>query len=126
MKVLVTGGRAWVDLAPVQRELEALPKGTILIHGACRGADNTADWMAGDVEIPDSDSLHGDLMGPGYTYNAKQQMVLETKEQMRKKGVRSPDEAEALAQTFAYPVNINERTDISKMRKGRPTDWRTA
>ncbi len=45
MKVLVAGSRSWVDLAPIQRELRALPKGTILIHGACRGADNTADYV---------------------------------------------------------------------------------
>lgn len=48
MKVLVTGSRHWLELAPVRRELAALPSGTILVHGACRGADNTAD-LAGRI-----------------------------------------------------------------------------
>lgn len=84
-----------------------------------------AEWLKSDrpVQIPDSDSLHADLMAPGYTHNMRQQKVLQTKEQMRKEGIRSPDEAEALALTFAYPINTDQ-TRQSGYRK-RQTDWRT-
>lgn len=39
MKVLVTGSRGWDDIKTVADALEQLPSGTILVHGACRGAD---------------------------------------------------------------------------------------
>lgn len=85
--------------------------------------DEMSEWISSaPVSIPDSDSLHSDLMAPKYTYNTKQQKVLETKEQMRKRGEISPDEGEALALTFAYPVKP-KKSKMDKTRKSR--DWRT-
>lgn len=46
MKVLVCGSRAWLDQKAVERELRKLPADTIIIHGACRGADNIAGFVA--------------------------------------------------------------------------------
>lgn len=46
MKVLVTGDREWNDVKTVVDVLEQLPPGTILIHGACRGADVTCAAVA--------------------------------------------------------------------------------
>lgn len=46
MKVLVCGSRKWTNLKAIERELEKLPASTIIIHGACRGADNTAGFVA--------------------------------------------------------------------------------
>lgn len=46
MKVLVCGSRDLVDQAPIERELRKLPPGTIIIHGAARGADNIAGYVA--------------------------------------------------------------------------------
>ena len=45
MKVLVCGSRDWVDQAAIERELRKLPPGTILVHGAARGADNIAGYV---------------------------------------------------------------------------------
>lgn len=45
MKVLVFGSREWVDQAPIERELRKLPPDTILVHGACRGADLIAGFL---------------------------------------------------------------------------------
>lgn len=58
------------------------------------------DWPC---EIPDIDSLHSDLCGLKYKYDSKSRLVLEKKEDMKKRGIRSPDEADALALTFACP-----------------------
>lgn len=55
-------------------------------------------------QIPDSDSLHADLCGPSYKYDSNTRLVLEKKEDMKKRGLRSPDEGDALALTFARPV----------------------
>ena len=38
-KIVVTGDRAWDDIPRVVEELKGYRPGTILIHGACRGAD---------------------------------------------------------------------------------------
>jgi hypothetical protein len=76
------------------------------------------------VSIPDSDTLNADLMAPKYSYNTKQQKVLETKDQMRKRGEISPDEAEALALTFARSIRPKPENDSSKSRNSRK-NWRT-
>jgi YspA, cpYpsA-related SLOG family len=38
-KILVTGDREWSDIPRVVEELRGFRPGTILVHGACRGAD---------------------------------------------------------------------------------------
>lgn len=45
MKVLVTGDRHFNDVECVIRELAKLPSGSIIIHGACKGADTLADTV---------------------------------------------------------------------------------
>lgn len=64
-----------------------------------------AKWFKeGGCSIPDSDELHSDLIGPSYGYDSSGRMKLESKDDMMKRGVRSPDGADALALTFAMPV----------------------
>lgn len=41
---------------------------------------------------------------PEYSYNDKDEIQLEKKSDMKKRGVPSPDRADALALTFAYPI----------------------
>jgi hypothetical protein len=54
--------------------------------------------------IPADEDLIQQLIGPTYTLNLKSAIQLERKEDMMKRGVASPDRADALALTFAYPV----------------------
>lgn len=64
------------------------------------------DWLnePAGVQIPDSDALQADACGPGYTYDSLSRVQIEPKEKMRKRGLRSPDEWDAVALTFAEPV----------------------
>lgn len=64
------------------------------------------EWLsdAAGVQIPDSDSLQADACGPGYKYDSSTRLQLESKEQMRARGVPSPDEWDSVALTFAEPV----------------------
>ena len=64
------------------------------------------DWLdeVGGADIPDDDGLQADACSPGYRYDANQYLLIESKEQMMKRGVRSPDEWDAVALTFAEPV----------------------
>lgn len=39
MRVLCCGDRNWKDERIIWRELVALPAGSVIIHGGCRGAD---------------------------------------------------------------------------------------
>src|SRR5258708_28924460 len=45
-----------------------------------------------------------DLAGPGYHINRSNLLVLESKEDMQKRGQASPDDGDALALTFAQAV----------------------
>lgn len=65
-------------------------------------------WLEnGPVQIPDSDTLHADLQNRGFGYDSNQRLKLEKKEDMKKRGVRSPDEGDAVALTFAAPVGAS-------------------
>lgn len=68
---------------------------------------NSRDWLseAAGVDLPDLDSLQADACGPKYRYDTAQRVILESKEDMRKRKVRSPDLWDAVALTFAEPVN---------------------
>jgi len=61
-------------------------------------------WLA-MAAIPDEDDLEADLTGPEYGFAADQVSIqLEKKSDMKKRGLKSPDDADALALTFAEPV----------------------
>jgi hypothetical protein len=80
-------------------------------------------WLLepGGASLPDSDKLQADACAPGYTYDMQQRLLLESKEKMRARGVRSPDEWDAVALTFAEPIggSDNER----KRPRGGPGGW---
>lgn len=63
------------------------------------------EWLSGDmpVMIPDTDEIHADLCNVQYSYDSNGRKKLETKEQMRKRGIRSPDTGDCIALTFAEP-----------------------
>ena len=65
---------------------------------------NIKTALQGRFSIPDSDSLHADLCSPGYKYDSSGHLVLEAKEDMRKRGMPSPDEADAVALCFSEPA----------------------
>lgn len=54
--------------------------------------------------IPNDPDLKSQLIGPTYWYNNRDEIQLESKEDMMTRGVASPDRADALALTFAYPL----------------------
>jgi hypothetical protein len=70
------------------------------------------------VQIPDSDTLHADLCGVTYKFDSKTRLILERKEDMKKRGLRSPDEADALALTFSFPVGTKSERKIEYSNKG--------
>jgi hypothetical protein len=57
------------------------------------------------AKIPDSDELQADLTQIRYAYDSSNALKMERKEDMKKRGFRSPDTADALGLTFAEPVS---------------------
>ena len=78
------------------------------IHQANRRAymwNRLKEWLGAHGCIdPKDERLETDLTGPGYHINKKDQLVIESKEDMQKRGLDSPDDGDALALTFAAPV----------------------
>jgi hypothetical protein len=93
-----------------QRPEVTLPSGEVRPGPYNRRAEmwmRSRDWLnePGGADIPDLDSLQADACGPGYHYNANSYLLLESKEHMREvRKLRSPDEWDAVALTFAEPV----------------------
>lgn len=51
MKILACGSRFWTGSRKIYQELSKYPKGTTLVHGGCRGADQEAENVAYDLEF---------------------------------------------------------------------------
>jgi hypothetical protein len=61
------------------------------------------EWLRHGA-IDTTPALEIDLTAPGYFHDKQDRLLLESKEQMKKRGVDSPDDGDALALTFAAPV----------------------
>lgn len=72
------------------------------IWGACREALRTNLCIPNEVRGSDT-KLVDELTGPTYDYNMRDEIVLEAKKSMKARGVASPNVADALCLTFAYP-----------------------
>ena len=77
------------------------------------------DWLKaeGGADVPDRDSIQADACGPGYKYDMAQRLLLESKESMMKRGVRSPDEWDSVVLTFAAPVYEKMPTEVKGYRE---------
>lgn len=64
-------------------------------------------WLQADGVIDDDQQLADDLSGPEAFVNKAGKLQLESKDDMKKRGLPSPNKADALALTFAYPVSAN-------------------
>ena len=62
------------------------------------------DWLSAGGGIDTTPALEVDLTGPGYFHDKQDRILLESKESMKKRGIDSPDDGDALALTFAMRV----------------------
>lgn len=92
----------------------AADRGIQTSEGAVRYANkraemwgNLRDALKGGLAIPDDPALAGQLVSVEYGYilrEGRDAILLEKKSDMKKRGLESPDEADAIAITYAYPV----------------------
>ncbi len=69
------------------------------------------DWLKEGGAIPNNSDLVDDLAGPTYFYNLRGKLQIESKEDMKNRGLASPDLGDSLALTFSYPVT--KKNDFS-------------
>ena len=77
------------------------------------------DWFYGElpVQIPDDDEMHGELCSLGFKENSSGQLQIESKDDLRSRGLPSPDSADALALSFfggCYGV-ANSSIEVDKL-----------
>jgi hypothetical protein len=81
------------------------------------------DWLLRG-SIPDDTQLEIDLTGPGYFHDRKDRLVLESKDDMKERGLASPDYGDALALTFAQPVApARAKVELNRPGSGTKFSW---
>ena len=78
------------------------------------------DWLLNGAISTKDQVLESDLGGPGYRINTQDRLVLESKADMLKRNVASPDNADALALTFAMNLGPAKK---KAPRGSVPADW---
>lgn len=73
------------------------------------------DALEAGMEIPDEPELEDQLIGPKYGFSSQNQIQLEKKDDMKKRGLDSPDLGDALAMTFAVQVMAKPKPGAGKM-----------
>ena len=83
-----------------------------------RFANARAEWWwslrtrfeAADIDIPDDETLISQLSGIRYKINSRGQILIESKDDMKRRGVSSPDRADALMLAFSeFDQSLNAR-----------------
>lgn len=74
------------------------------------------DWIKEAGVVPDDPQLVIDITGPEYFFDNFNRLVLEKKEDMKARGLASPDSADALALTF--------HTAVAPRTKNDEPDWK--
>ena len=78
------------------------------------------DWLK-TASIPADRLLKSDLISPLVKPDSRGTMFLESKKDMRARGLQSPDAADAICVTFAFPVASSTRIDKTPTRHYAPT-----
>jgi hypothetical protein len=75
-------------------------------------------WLKDRAQLPNRDDLGNDLTSLTYKFDPRNRLQLESKADLKKRGLPSPDIADALALTFAYPIAPK---DMQAARHSRQT-----
>lgn len=104
-------GSAWIACLkllgkqPVPITFSSKPIKPIYANKRAEMYDEMANWIKGGGALPNDEELLQELCAITYTHKADR-LILEDKELIKQRIGRSPDKADALALTFAMPVEI--------------------
>jgi hypothetical protein len=111
----------WIAAHPMCRFVE--------FHGGMPANDNfmyynrraevwgaAKEWLK-DADIPDDPEIETDLTAPEYSFSSKNQIQLEKKDDMKKRGLASPDNGDTIAMSFAAytPGKSQEERDQERV-----------
>lgn len=80
------------------------------------------EWLKAGASIPNDGDLITDLTALQYGYKVGE-LLLESKDDARKRGIKSPDRADSLALTFAYPVQTRDEFAAAAPPIGMTAAW---
>ena len=69
------------------------------------------------LKLPDDDKMIGELSSPRYSFDVSGRYVLETKQEMKKRGLKSPNIADAVVYAFAYDGKYHSHIMQEKSRR---------
>jgi hypothetical protein len=78
------------------------------------------DWLRAGGAIPDLVDLKQDLAAPTYRFTPADKIQLESKDDIKGRGLPSPDLGDALALTFAFPVYQDHSAQARARAMGLP------
>ena len=83
------------------------------------------EWLSNGGSIPNNTDLKAELSTPTYWFDALGKRCLESKDEIKKRlqGGGSPDIADALALTFAYPVSKQLPREVREKIDTSPQDY---
>ena len=79
------------------------------------------DWLRAGGAIPDLVDLKQDLAAPTYRFTPADKIQLESKDDIKARGLPSPDLGDALALTFSFPVYVDHSAQARARAMGLPT-----
>ena len=97
------GGKAILDTRYVNKRAE--------MWDSCR------QWLEQGGDLPYMPELRQELSMPEYSFDGLNRIKLESKESIKDKTGYSPDLADALCLTFAFPVNNTRRNAFMRAKK---------
>jgi hypothetical protein len=114
--IAVRQGRKIIELLKF-REIDTMHLDIIEVNAGMKPDESEVYWnkrcemwdrmrimMKEGMDIPNDADLRNALIGIEYGFNDKEQMRLERKQDMKKRGLESPDEGDAIAYTFAEHI----------------------
>lgn len=84
---------------------------------------NMRDWLKSGGCIPVDSVLYNDLIGPEAAPRFDGIIQIESKEDMKRRKLASPNRADALALSFAYPVNARATTRWEQRNITEAEEW---
>ena len=74
------------------------------------------EWLEEGGCLPEDPEMEADLTGPQYAYDNKMRIMIESKDDMKARGLSSPDCADSLLLTFASPIAAKTKNPVETWR----------
>lgn len=84
-----------------------MPMSNYYVNARAEMWDGVKKWLQAGGAIPEIKELVSELASPTYYFTTSNKLAIESKEQMRERGLRSPDYADALALAVGVPLKVS-------------------